>query len=165
GLVGVDYLNARIGPGATVPIYSAGGPDTSGYSVAYINSDGRISRGASSERYKKFISEIDPASLGDVWPSLVRYQMRHGDGAWKYGYIAERLNENDDQQPFVVYQTETLYDASTDTTTTQLVRDDDGNPVPDSIDFLGLLMVQNAQLHQAVDLLAQRIQALEARGA
>ncbi|MFS6529701.1 hypothetical protein V8Z69_07485 [Microbacterium aurugineum] len=165
GLVGLDYLNARIGPGATVPIYSAGGPATSGYSVAYINNDGRISRGASSERYKKFISDIDPDALGDVWPSLVRYQMRHGDGAWKYGYIAERLNEHDDQRPFVVYQTETLYDASTDTTTTQLVRDADGNPVPDSIDFLGLLMVQNAQLHQAVDLLSQRIQALEAREA
>lgn len=114
---------------------------TSGYTVAYINGDGRVSRGASSERYKKFISTIDPASLGDLWPDLVRYQMRNGDGTWKYGYIAERLDESDDLRPFVVYNT-----------------DDQ----PDSIDFIALLMAQNAQLHQAVELLAQRLDNLEA---
>lgn len=162
GLVSLTYLNDRIGPGASVPIYSAGGPATSGYSVAYINVDGRVSRGASSERYKKFISEIDPGGLGDIWPSLTRYQMRHGDGAWKYGYIAERLDENDDQRPFVVYQTETLQDEETGEWVTQLAVDEEGAPVPESIDFIALLMAQNAQLHQAVELLAQRVDALEA---
>ena len=120
-------------------------PATSGYTVAYINSDGRLARGASSERYKKYISDIDPAALGDIWPDLTRYQMRHGDGAWKYGYIAERLAEHPDQQPFVVYA------------------DQDGTLVPESIDFIALLMAQNAQLHQHLDLLAQRLTALEER--
>ncbi|WP_217584867.1 hypothetical protein [Microbacterium sp. GbtcB4] len=130
-------------------IYAAGAtPATSGYAVAYINGDGRLSRNASSERYKKFVSEIDPASLGDIWPALSRYQMRHGDGSWKYGYIAERLDESEDLRPFVVYTTV----------------GDEGEPIPDSIDFIALLMAQNAQLHQAVDLLAQRITALEEAG-
>jgi hypothetical protein len=120
-------------------------PATSGYTVAYINGDGRVSRNASSERYKKYISDVDPDALGDVWPQLVRYQMRQGDGSWKYGYIAERLAEHPDQQPFVVYS------------------DFDGEQVPESIDFIALLMVQNAQLHHALDLLAQRLDALEGR--
>lgn len=120
-------------------------PAQSGYSVAYINNDGRVSRGASSARYKKFMSAIDPDDLGDVWPTLTRYQMRGGDGSWKYGYIAEHLAEHDDQRPFVVYAQH------------------DGELVPESIDFIALLMVQNAQLHRAVDLLAQRVEALEAR--
>jgi hypothetical protein len=120
-------------------------PATSGYTVAYINGDGRVSRNASSERYKKYISDVDPDGLGDVWPQLVRYQMRQGDGTWKYGYIAERLAEHPDQQPFVVYS------------------DFDGEQVPESIDFIALLMVQNAQLHHALDLLAQRLDALEGR--
>lgn len=121
-------------------------PATSSWQVAYINGDGRISRGSSSERYKKYISTIDPDSLGDIWPDLTRFQMRHGDpGAWTYGYIAERLAEHDDQRAFVVYA------------------DRDGELVPDSIDFLPLLMAQNAQLHLAVELLVQRVEALEAR--
>lgn len=116
-------------------------PATSGYAVAYLNADGRLSRGASSERYKKYISEIDPASLGDIFPDLHRFQMRHGDGSWKYGWIAERLAEDSDTEPFVVYNLE---------------------GAPDSIDFIALLIAQNAQLHQQLDLMAQRLDALEA---
>lgn len=101
-------------------------PATSSYAVAYINGDGRVSKGASSERYKKYISVIDPSSLGDIWPDLVRYQMKGGDGSWKYGYIAERLDEAEDLRAFVVY---------------------DDEHRPDSIDFIALLMAQNAQLH------------------
>lgn len=118
------------------------GPAASDYTVAYIDGTGALRKGASSERYKKHISEADPLSLGDVWPNLTRYQMRSGDGSWKYGYIAERLDESDDLRPFVV-------------------RDQDGRA--DSIDFIALLIVQNAQLHQAVTLLAQRILTLEDR--
>lgn len=111
-------------------------PATSGWTIAYIDGDGRLAKGASSERYKKYISEIDPADLGDIWPDLVRYQMRNGDGAWKYGYIAERLAESEDLAPFVVYA-----DLGT-------------GPIPDSIDFIALLMAQTAQLH--AELLAER---------
>lgn len=119
-------------------------PATSGYTVAYLNSDGRLSKGASSERYKKYISAVDAESLGDLFPDLHRFQMRSGDGEWKYGWIAERLAEHPDQQPFVVYA------------------EHDGELVPDSIDFIALLIAQNAQLHQQLDLLAQRLDALEA---
>jgi|GEM_PF-1117127 len=116
-------------------------PAVSNYAVAYINGDGRVSRGASSERYKKFISEIDPASLGDIFPALHRFQMRQGDGSWKYGWIAERLAENEDTEPFVVYNEQ---------------------GAEESIDFIALLIAQNAQLHQQLDLMAQRLDALEA---
>ncbi|MFJ2532793.1 hypothetical protein [Microbacterium maritypicum] len=120
-------------------------PAIAGYAVAYINNDGRVSRGASSERYKKYISAIDPASLGDIFPDLHRFQMRQGEpGAWKYGWIAERLAENPDTEPFVVYNEQ---------------------GAPETIDFIALLIAQNAQHHQAMDLMAQRIAALEARHA
>lgn len=119
-------------------------PAANNYAVAYINGDGRVSRGASSERYKKHISEIDPESLGDIFPALHRFQMRQGDGSWKYGWIAERLAEDADTEPFVVYN-------------------DQGTP--DSIDFIALLIAQNAQLHQQLGLLAQRLAALEAHHA
>lgn len=109
-------------------------PAVNNYSVAYINSDGRVSRGASSERYKKHISQIDPASLGDLFPGLWRFQMRTGDGTWKYGDIAERLAENEATEPFVVYNEQ---------------------GVPESVDFIGLLNARVAQLEQ-------RIHALEA---
>ena len=110
-------------------------PATAGYVAAYINGDGRVSKGASSERFKKLISRIVPASLGNIFPALHRFQMRTGDGSWRYGYIAERLAESDDLRPFVVF-------------------DADGRP--ESIDFIALLIAQNAQLHD-------RVQALEAR--
>lgn len=110
-------------------------PATSGYVAAYINGDGRVSKGASSERFKKFISRILPTSLGNIWPELHRFQMRTGDGTWKYGYIAERLAESDDLRPFVVY-------------------DSDGRP--ESIDFVALGIAQNAALNE-------RVKALEAR--
>lgn len=139
-----DTMTGNLGIDGAHLIVPAAAPATSSYAVAYINGDGRLSKGASSERYKKYISEIDPDSLGDIWPSLHRFQMRHGDaGDWKYGYIAERLHENPDQRPFVVYA------------------DVDGELVPDSIDFIALQGAQIAQLHQAIDLLAQRLEALE----
>lgn len=123
---------------------------TSSYTVAYINGDGRLSRGASSERFKEQIEPMDPALLGDIWPDFQRFQMIGGDGSWKYGYIAERLAEHPDQAPFVVYS------------------DIDGEPVVASIDFIALIMAQNAQLRAEVaelrtglDLLAQRVTALE----
>ncbi|MFE6733430.1 hypothetical protein [Microbacterium sp. NPDC057650] len=119
-------------------------PATAGYTAAYINSDGRLSRGASSERFKEDIEQIDPASLGDIWPALSRFKMIGGDGSWKYGYIAERLAEVEDQAPFVVYG------------------DEMGEPIIASIDFIALLMAQNAQLHQQLDLLEQRLDTIEA---
>lgn len=134
-------VNGNLGVLGSIVVPNAS-PATSGWQVAYINGDGRLSKGSSSERYKKFISAIDPEQLGDVWPELHRYQMRQGDGEWKYGYIAERLAEEPDQAPFVV-------------------RDPEGRP--DSIDFISLLMVQNAQLHQALDLLAQQNEQLHER--
>ena len=112
-------------------------PATSGYVAAYFNGDGRLSKGASAERFKKLISRIVPASLGNIWPELHRFQMRTGDGSWKHGWIADRLAESDDLRPFVVF-------------------DSDGRP--ESIDFIALLNVQTADLNE-------RVKALEARDA
>lgn len=120
-------------------------PATSGWTIAYIDGNGRISKGASSERYKEDVHTIDPGSLGDIWPALHSYRMVGGDGSERYGWIAERLAENPDLAPFVVYAGIT------------------GETLPDSIDFIGLLIAQNAQLHQALDILTQRIERLEGR--
>lgn len=126
----------------------ASSPALSGYTNAYIDGDGRVSRGASSERFKKYISKVDPSILGDIFPDLFTFQMRQGDGSWKFGYIAERLAESEALAPFVVW--ETTPDGK------QLELDDAGKPVPLSIDFIALLLSQVAQLHR-------RLQALESQ--
>lgn len=164
---------------------------TSGYTVAYINGDGRLAEGASSERFKHNITPIDPASLGNLFPTLHTFVMNEDPGEMKrIGYIAERLNESDDLRQFVVYERETItediieqvqvledipvldeegQEVGTQTVQTgtraevvgsrvigsRLVRDDNGDPIPRSIDFIALLMAQNAQLHA-------RLAALEA---
>lgn len=123
---------------------------TSGWTVAYINSDGRLSKGASSERYKKYIADVAPEDLGDIFPQLVRYQMRsqqgsRTDNAWHVGHIAERLAEHPDQEPFVVYA------------------DIDGETLPDSIDFIALLLAQTSQLHHELGVASEVIANLTAR--
>lgn len=125
----------------------------SGFTVCYINGDGRVSRGSSSIRYKNAFGEVDPLSLGDLFPPLDEYAMKD-DLAQKHtlGHFAETLAAHPDQERFVVYQWET---------------DDDGNSrptdVPESIDFIQLLLAQTAQLHAALDLVTQRLENLENR--
>lgn len=107
---------------------------TSGWTTAYINGDGRVSRGASSERYKKYISEQDALELGDVFPRFVRFQMKGGDGRWTYGHIAEELAADPATERFVMY---------------------DAEGRPDSIDYVPLLLAK-------VEQLAARVAELEA---
>ena len=134
-------LNTKVTGGGDVTFNQVYLPNSfaavSGFTVAYINSDGRVSRGSSSERYKKYITDVDPLELGDIFPQLVRFQMRSldgtGDGNWMLGYIAERLDENDDTERFVV-------------------RIDDQ---VESIDFIQMLIAQVANLNA-------RLSALEA---
>lgn len=131
-------------------------PATSGYVVCYLNSDGRVSRGASSERFKKFISDVDPLSLGTLFPVFKRWQMRAGDGVWRYGYTAEQLAADPVTEPFVVYERDVERDEDGNVTgPSHLKRDEHGNPIPLSIDFISLLLAQNAQL-------AARVTVLEA---
>lgn len=118
-------------------------PATTSYVVCYINSDGRVSKGASSERFKKHISEIDPASLGDLFPAFKRFKMRGGDEVWRYGYTAEQLAANPETEPFVIYERRIEEDG----TAPHLERDEHGNPIPESIDFIGFLLAQVAQLN------------------
>lgn len=133
-----QYVDSAIGsiPSSGVP--STGGtftgnvyfpnasPATSGYAVAYINGDGRLSKNASSERYKENID--DAPDLGNIWPQLREYQMIGGDGDRKIGYIAEELLGTPAER-FIVWA------------------DLGAGLVPDSIDFIALLMAQNADLH------------------
>lgn len=155
-----------------------------GYTVAYINGDGRVARGASGEQFKDDITAIDPASLGDLFPQLYEFIMRDDPGRMqRIGWIAQRLEESDDLRRFVVYAREAVYEDVTepiledvleDVTDDEgtvidqevtgqrvvgekvvdrrvighhLTRDEDGNPIPESIDFIALLIAQNAQLH------------------
>lgn len=101
-------------------------PATSGYAVAYINGDGRLSKNASSARYKEEIT--DAPDLGNIWPQLREYQMVGGDGDRKIGYIAEELYGTPAER-FIVWA------------------DLGAGVVPDSIDFIALLMAQNADLN------------------
>lgn len=120
---------------------------TSSYTVAYINGDGRLSKGASSVRFKKFISDVNPIALGNLFPSFKRFQMRSGDGVWRYGYTAEDIAANPDTEQFAVYERVIEEDG----TAAHLKRDAAGNPIPESIDFIGLLLAQVAQLNARIE--------------
>lgn len=142
---GTNYSVLGRGLAVTGSFYTGGAtPATSGYVAAYINGDGRIAKGASSRRYKENIT--DAPDLGDIWPRLREFQMIGGDGDRKIGYIAEELLGTPAER-FVVWA-----DLGT-------------GPIPDSIDFIALLIAQNHQLHHDLDLLAQRLDALEAGNA
>lgn len=117
---------------------------TSGYTIAYVNGDGRVSRGASSERYKKFVSDVLPSSLGNLFPAFKRWQMRNGDGVWRYGHTAEQLAADPATEPFVIYRRH----IEDDGTAPHLERDEHGNPIPESIDFIGLHAAQIAQINE-----------------
>lgn len=102
-------------------------PATSSYVVAYINGDGRISKGASSRRFKRNIRQ--PRALPAVFAvGLSEYEMRDGDGTRILGYIAEDLVGT----PMARF----------------VVRDADGKP--EAIDVIQLLMVQVAVLQERV---------------
>lgn len=104
-------------------------PATSGYTVAYIDFDGRVSRGASSAEFKHDIAPLDPASLGDIFPPLKTFVMNDDPTETeRVGYIAQDLAGHPDLDRFVVYL--------------------EGEPY--SIDFISLLMAEVAQLRQEV---------------
>lgn len=107
----------------------------SGYTVAYINGDGRVSRGASSERFKEQIDR-DP-ELPDVFAVPIASYVMIGDDleAPRYGPIAEDLDANPATAPFVVY-------------------DDENRPA--AFDVISYLMAAVAQLNA-------RVKELEAR--
>lgn len=106
-------------------------PATSGFTVCYINTDGRISRGSSSARHKKYIH--DAPDLGDLFAAPLReYRMRvdgivPDDGVKHIGYIAEELVGTDMERFVVVI-----------------------NDQVESIDFIALLLAQVAQLNARV---------------
>ncbi len=116
---------------AGVLLLPTAGPATSSPVLAYIQSDGRVCKGTSSIRYKENVK--DAPVLGDIFPTLREYQMKDGDGKKLIGYIAEELVGTPAER-FVVY---------------------DGEQV-ESIDFIGLLLGQVAQLQK-------RLAALEAK--
>jgi len=177
----IDYLNSRISAvdggkvnriGDTItghlylPNSSAA---TSGYTVAYINNDGRVSRGASSEQYKDDIQLIDPASLGEIFPGLYSFRMVGSDQV-HVGWIAERLAEDPALLPFVVFKRDVELDENHQVRSAKIARDNAGNPIPESIDFIGLFIAQITQLHQrdqqrqlTLEQLLDRVTALEAR--
>jgi hypothetical protein len=105
----------------------------SGYTIAYINGpDGRLSKGASSERYK---DNIDRApDVPDVFAVPLASFTMVGDEAevTRYGYIAEDLAANPETAGFVVY-------------------DDQGRP--DSFDMISFLLAQNAVLNARLTVL------------
>jgi hypothetical protein len=107
---------------------------TSNYTVCYINGDGRVSRGASSQRYKKFIH--DAPDLGDLFAAPLReYQMKAdglapADPTKRIGYIAEELAGTDMERFVVVI-----------------------NDQVESIDFIALLLAQVASLNARVSAL------------
>ena len=101
----------------------------SSYVVAYLNSDGRVSRGVSARKYKKRIRLAKREQIDGVFSAPLReWQMKGGDGTFFLGYIADELAEHDDTERFVVRV----------------------NGEVESIDFIGFLLAQCANLHARV---------------
>jgi hypothetical protein len=109
---------------------------TSGWTTAYIDGSGRVCRGASSLRYKKYVSTVTGSSFGNIFRPLSRFQMRGGDGRYTFGHLAEDLAANPDTERFVMY---------------------DGEGRPDSIDYIPLMLAKIEQLQE-------RVAALEGGG-
>lgn len=101
----------------------------SSYTVAYINGDGRLSKGASSSRFKKSIVR-DP-EIPDVFAvPLASYQMRQDpDGVTRYGHVAEDIAAHPELEPFVVR---------------------DAQERPESFDMMGFLFARVEALHRRV---------------
>jgi hypothetical protein len=76
--------------------------------------------------------------LSDVFPELVEYEYIEGDGSRRLGYIADDLVGTDAERFVQV--------------------DADGNP--EAIDYLGLLVAQNAQLQARLTVLEKLIEGL-----
>ncbi|NYE20508.1 hypothetical protein [Microbacterium immunditiarum] len=116
-------------------------PATSDYTVGYINNDGRVSRGASSERYKHDIDR-EP-NLPDVLEVPIARYVMNGDAREtpRYGPIAEDLAANPTTEAFVVY---------------------DAEGRPDSFDVISYLMAAVGRLHARNAELEARLERLEA---
>lgn len=142
------------------------------WTVAYFNGDGRLSRGASSARFKDDITPVDPLTLGDIFPQLHSFVMKDDPNrAVRLGYIAEQMAADPLTEPFVAYEREPIFeqlevlDADGNVVGHQqgavigskLVRDEDGKPIPFGIDPIALLLAQVAQLHARVADLEARI--------
>jgi hypothetical protein len=98
----------------------AASPATTNYAVAYLNGDGRLSRGASSRRFKTAIRNARIAAGSLFRPRLREYRMKGAtDGEFHVGLIAEELAEHEATARFVVYDTKGR---------------------PDAIDSIGLLL-------------------------
>lgn len=129
---------------------------TSGYTVAYINGDGRLTRGASSRRFKKNIQDVSLTDVNLFATDVKEFEMIDGDGHVTVGYIAEEL-VGTDMERFVVFEQE----LNEEDGTWNLRLDEDGNPVPLSIDFIPLLMAQTRSVYEKQLELEARIAALE----
>lgn len=126
------------------------------WTVAYIDGDGRLTRGASSARFK--VDIVKAPDTGDLFAvDLKEFAMKDGNGWRVLGYIAEDL-VGTDMERFVVWEREADEDGEFHT-----VRDEEGNPVPLSIDFIPMLIAQNADLHRRLEATAVRLEELTMR--
>lgn len=97
-LVSLPYLDDRIAPGATVPIYVQGSAVTSNYVAMYRNGDGRVGISPSALRFKKFITD-HPYTLAEACAIRpVNYHLKaevygSADAPEEIGVIAEELIE------------------------------------------------------------------------
>lgn len=117
------------------------GPANFTYTNAFINGDGRVSRGASSERYKENIGPADLEALSGVFDvPLDEFEMIGGDGTRMLGRIAEKLAANPATARFVIW----LPDPVT------------GEPRIESYDMLALLFAQAAVLDARLKVVEDR---------
>lgn len=133
------YVDAQTFSGGTVSgqillpnAYAA----SSGYVVAYINGDGRISKGASSRRFKKNIRNFRNLAGSLFGVKLREFQMKEATGdEYHVGLIAEELRDNDATARYVVL---------------------DAEGQPESYDMIGILLAMVYELNDRVTVLEAR---------
>jgi len=126
------------------------------WTIAYIDGDGRLTRGASSARFKV---DIVPEPMGADYfqAELKEFAMKGGNGWRVLGYIAEDL-VGTDMERFVVWERYEGEDGER-----HVLRDVSGQPVPLSIDWIPLLLAQNTQIKRELADTTDRLEAIEAR--
>jgi hypothetical protein len=92
----LENNTTRIGSAATTAFFATGifGVTTTGGTAVSINANGLLGTSTSSIRFKEEVTPLDSQTSQKVYDlNTVRFKYKNGDGAFRYGLIAEEVEQ------------------------------------------------------------------------